>query len=491
MRPPMKRLLAALLVTVGAGVPAAAVDTSPPALSLQECIGLALESNLQHLNDRRELERSQAVVREARAPFELNARADLTLPHYDETRDTFENVALLSRVREENTDFRYRGRLELSQRVRHVGRFSVSSVGLRQQFNSNRRQDVLDYTGAVQFDYDQDLLSTPDDETELAQAELLLATSRSGFRRQRLILEDDVTGFYYNLVESIRRLDIQKQRLEQAKASVELAERKYEIGLIAEVEALKLLVERLDAEASFAQAETEIERNRDLLRQVLGMGMTEPLVVDTTVTYELVTIDESRAVEVGLRERTDLRDAEIDQRLRKLDLERTKSRVGPSAALKAGVTLRGRGSGPEEIPRTFERSVISARIDVGLPLLDGGGRRGAIRRAEISLEQGRLSREMQRQQVIVGIRNAVRNVAEAERQIGLRGSTLDVAERQYAVERARFELGIGASRELLDAQTGVTSARIERLNAIISYQRALGKLRLVTMADLPELVGRH
>ena len=490
MRPPTTRLLAALLVALGAGGPAAAVDTPPPVLSLQDCIGLAFEGNLQHLNDRRELERSQVVLLEARAPFELNARADLTLPSYDERRDTFENVALLSRVREENTDFRYHGRLELSQRVRHVGRFSVSSVGLRQQFNSNRRQDVLDYTGAVQFDYHQDLLSTPEDEIALARAELQLATSRSSFRRQRLILEDDITGFYYDLVESIRRLDIQKQRLEQAEASVELAQRKYEIGLIAEVEALKLLVERLDAEASYAQAETKIERDRDLLRQVLGMGMTEPLEVDTTVTYELVTIDESRAVEVGLRERTDLRDAQTAERLRKLDLERTKSRVGPSAALNAGITLRGRGSGPEEIPRTFERSVVSARIDVGLPLLDGGGRRGAIRRAEISLEQDRLSHEMQRQRIIVAIRNAVRNVADAERQIDLRGSTLDVAERQYDVERARFELGIGDSKELLDAQTGVTSARIERLNAIINYQRALGKLRLVTMADLPELVAR-
>jgi outer membrane protein len=124
-----------------------------------------------------------------------------------------------------------------------------------------------------------------------------------------------------------------------------------------------------------------------------------------------------------------------------------------------------------------------------MPLLDGGDRRGAVRQAEIALEQSHLSEEMQRQQIIREIRNSVRDAGETERQIEIRRTALEVAERQHQVEDARFQLGIGDSQELLDAQTSVTSARIAFLTSIINYQRALGELRMTTMADPSQLVA--
>ena len=284
---------------------------------------------------------------------------------------------------------------------------------------------------------------------------------------------------------------MQKQQLEQADASHVLAQRKYEIGLIAEVETLRLLVAKLNAEASYAEAETVIERRRDELRQLVGMEMTESLEVDTTVTYERIPVDEARAIEVGLSQRTDLRDAEIRQRLDKLDLEQIAKRLGPSAVLNVGATLQGRGADVEAIPPNFERSLVSASIDLRLPLLDGGDRRGAVRQAEIALEQSQLSEEMQRQQIIREIRNSVRDAGETERQIEIRRTALEVAERQHQVEDARFQLGIGDSQELLDAQTSLTAARISHLTSIINYQRALGRLRWTTMADLSQLVSSN
>ena len=172
-------------------------------------------------------------------------------------------------------------------------------AAIRTQVNSNRRQDFLDYSGNVRFGYSQDLLATSDEEIRVKQAELSFTRSRSNLDRQQLFLEADVTNSYYNLVESIRRLVIEKQQLEQAKSSHLLAERKYEIWLIAEVETLRLLMAKLNAEASYAGAETVIERRRDELQQVLGMEMTESLEVDTTVAYERIPVDEALAIEVA------------------------------------------------------------------------------------------------------------------------------------------------------------------------------------------------
>lgn len=484
------RVLSALALPAALSI--AAITPRPSAadpLSLQDCIGLALSQNLQHLSNVQSLERRRADLQQARAPFELNADANVTAPSYNERRDTFTSEALLARFREENTTFQYGGNLTLSQRVPHVGRFSMSATGLRDDFSSNRRQDFLDFSGDIRFSYTQDILSTPSEELGLRQAELGLSMGRYSLRRQQLQLESRATNAFYDLVQSIRQLAIQKQRLEQSEAALDLAQRKYEIGLIAEVQAIRLQLEKLRAEASYAQAETTIEGRRDALRELLGVELTDSLEVMTEVAYEKVPIDEDLAVEQGLRHRTDMQEAEILTAVRRLSLEETKQRVGPTAQLNTSVRLGGNGPEAGDVSSSFERKLVTARIDVQFPVLDGGWRRGQVRQAEIALEQSRLSRDMQRRAVILDIRDAVRNVREAERQIELRQAALQFAERTYEVEQSRFELGLADSQELLDAQTDLTSAQTDALAAVISYQRALKSLHLATMTDLSELVA--
>ena len=469
-----------------------APETTPAAtntLSLADCVALALAHNLQHQSNLRQFESTREQLRRAQAPFELNADASLTLPSYRDERDTFDDPALLSRFRAENTSFIYAGQLGLSQRIPHAGRVSITTNTQRNDFSSNRRQDFLEYFGDMQFGYRHEILNRPDEEIQLRQAELSYNIGRSNLSFQRLNLEARTTNNFYDLVQGVRQLDIQKQRLEQSTSALDLAKRKFEIGLIAEVQALRLEVEKLRAEAAFAQASTSIEGQRDILRQILGMEMSEHLEIATDVEYIIYPVDESTAVSVALSRRTDMKEAQIRNQINQLDLELTKKRVGPSATLNASVSLRGRGEDPGDVGATFERNLVSARIDVQLPLLDGGDQRAAIRQAEIGLERGRLSQEQIRRQVIREVRQAVRSVQEAERQIGLRETALDVAERTFDVENSRFELGLADSQQLLDAQTDLTQARTDALGAIISYQRALQDLRLATMSEPYEVIA--
>ena len=481
------------LALLGPLLPAARAADPPAAgqiLALEECVTLAFSHNLGYLSDRQALEGSRASYEQAHAPFAIDASLILTAPSYVETQDTFEDAALVSRFQEENTTFRYETQLALSRRIDHVGRLSVRSTGFRHDFNSNRREDFLEYFGDVNVEYERQLLTTPGDEISLRQAELNLTISRSALGRKELLLEQHVTNTYFDLVRSIRQLEIQRQRLNQAEAALNLAEKKYDIGLIAEVEALRLQVEKLTAEAEFAQAETEIERRRDILRDVLGLAIDTPLEVDTGVQAERLVIDEERAVSTGLANRTDLRETELHERIGALELKRNKQQVGLNASLVAGVTLRGRGPEVGDVSDTFERSLVRARLNVGLPVVDSGWRRSRVRQGEVALEQRRLSRQMQRQAVVIDIRDAVRNVREKERQIDLRQASLEVSERQYEVEQARFELGIGDSQDLLDAQTTLTAMRTAALNAVIDYRLALQSLRVATMSELPELTPR-
>ena len=468
-----------------AAPPAAVADT----LTLPQCLELAYRNNLDHRIDLAELASNQERLRAARAPFEVNVNADLTLPRYSESRDIIDNEALLTRIRQEDTRLDYEGRVSLSQRYRNIGEFSIIGSGFRNDFSSNRRQDFREYSADLSFAYEQEILTEPEEELNLRTAELSYAAGRSAMRRQRVQLESRVVNAYYDLVQSSRQLEIQRQRLEQSQAALELASRKFEIGLIAEVEALRLEVDELHAQAEYAEAATRIESRRDALRQVLAMDVDTPLTVSTSVDFTIVAVDEETAVALALDRRTDMEQQRLWTSMARVDLERISQSLGPSATLNARVNLTGRGPDPDDVGRTLERSLISANVRVGLPLVDGGRRRGQVRQAEIDLQQRVLTEEQVRQQVVMEVRGAVRTVQEAERQIRLLNAALEVAERTFEVEQSRFELGLANSQELLDAQTDLTQSRTSALNAVVSYQRALQDLRLATMAEPKELAA--
>ena len=456
-------------------------------LSLQECIDLAMQNNLQHQINQQTLASNRVQLEGARAPFTFNMFADVTAPSFTELRDTQENIALQTRVREENTDISYSGDLFMVQRLRYLGQFRLTTTALRRNFSSNRREDFLDYSGSTRLAYERDLLAQPREEIALKRAEHSLQGARLNFDRQRLQLEGQVIDDYYGLVQSVRELEIEEQRLAQSRANLELAQRKFEVGLIAEVEALRLRVEMLQAEATYDQAQTNIESRRDILRETLGLDVWAPLEIDTEVQYEIYPIDAQRALEIGLERRTDMKRAEISEEIRELELEDTRRRNGINATFGANVGMQGRGSEISAVSDNFERNRWGVDLQITLPLIDSGQRQANVSQARIALEQSRLGREQQRRLIIQQIRDATRRVHEAERQIDLRQAALEFAQRTYDVEQSRFELGLADSQQLLQAQGNLTQAQINALGAVIGYQRQLKNARLATMAELKEL----
>ena len=454
---------------------------------LQECIDLAMQNNLQHQMDQQTLASNRTQLTAARAPFAFNMNANITTPSFTGLSDTQENIALETRVREESSDVSYSGNLRMTQRLRHLGQFTLNTTALRRDFSSNRRTPFLDYSGATRLFYERDLLGQPSEEIALKRAEHSLQSARLNFDRQRLQLEGQVIDDYYDLVQSVRELEIEEQRLAQSRANLELAQRKFEVGLIAEVEALRLQVEMLQAEATYDQAQTNIESSRDILRETLGLDVWAPLEIDTEVQYEILPIDAQRALEIGLARRTDMKRTEIFEEIRALELEDTRRRNGINATFGANVSMRGHGSEIGDVSDNFERNLWGVNLQITLPLIDSGQRRATVSQARIALEQSRLTREQQRRRIIQQIRDATRRVHEAERQIDLRQATLQFAQRTYDVEQSRFELGLADSQQLLLAQGNLTQAQINALGAVIGYQRQLKNARLATMAELKEL----
>ncbi|MCC7260990.1 MAG: TolC family protein [Candidatus Latescibacteria bacterium] len=459
-------------------------------LSLAQCLALAAEQSPQTLRNRQALERSQLRLLAGRAPFAPRLNLNLTLPRYVDRRQLLANEALSTRVRDESTDLQYLGNLELSQRVRSLGRFILSSQTQFTDFSSNRQVPYRDYAGDLVLGYSQNLFAQAPEEVALAGAELDMAGARLNYGRSQLELEARVTQTYYGLVRAQSQLEIDRQSLERAKVSLDLARRKVEVGFLDETEALRLEVDMLQAEASYNRTQNDIERARDQLREVLGVDWDQPLEVEGLVGegFQKYPVSMSKAVSVGLSRRLDLQAARLDEEGQRLTLRQVRSQNGPSATLNATVGLRGQGDQLSDVHQRLERNQWSMNIQVNAPLIDGGERRSLVRQQELALEQTQTEQEVLRQNIVLQIREAVNNLRVAEREIELRQAALAVAERTYAREQQRFELGLSKSQDILTAQGQLTVARNSALEAPIAHYLQIENLRQATMADLNDRV---
>ena len=460
-------------------------------LSLAQCLALALAQSPQTQRNRQALERSQLQLQVGRAPFAPRLQLNMTLPSYEENRQLVDNLALTTRVRDENTALQYLGSLELSQRVRSLGRFTLSSQSQLYDFSSNRQTPYRDYRGDLVFDYTQNLFAQAPEEVALVRAELDLAGARLNFSRNQLQLEAQVTQTYYALVRVQSQLDIDQQTLERARVSLDLARRKVEVGFLDETEALRLEVDMLVAEANYNRTQNNIERARDRLREVLGLGWDQTLEVEGLVEegFQKYPISMERAVSVGLSRRLDLQASQLEAESQRLSLRNIRSQTGPRATLNATVGLRGQGDQLSDVHQRLERNQWGLNIRVAAPLIDGGERRSQVRQQELALEQVQTEQEVLRQNVVLQIRDAVNSLKSAEREIELRQAALMVAEKTYAREQQRFDLGLSKSQDILTAQGQLTEARTQTLNARIDFYLRIEDLRLATTADLSDLVA--
>ncbi|PIO48643.1 MAG: hypothetical protein CMR00_03995 [[Chlorobium] sp. 445] len=68
------------------------------------------------------------------------------------------------------------------------------------------------------------------------------------------------------------------------------------------------------------------------------------------------------------------------------------------------------------------------------------------------------------------------NVSEAKKRIAVQATTVQSAERSYAITRSRRQQGIGSQLELTDAELSLNQAKVNYLQAVYDYLVATANL---------------
>jgi len=312
--------------------------------------------------------------------------------------------------------------------------------------------------------------------TEAARADLL---AREESRRAVVLtLVSDVATAYLELRELDLDLEISKRTLASNEETLRLARRRFDQGLISELDVRQFESEVANPAARVADFERQIAQKENQLSVLVGRN---PGLIPrgSELTGTLAPL----AIPAGLP--ASLIDRRPDVRQAEQQLHAAMARIGAAqGALLPRITLTGEyGTQSQDFSNLFKSSTEIYQLfgGVSIPIFTGGqvGKQVDVARARAaqarySYEQTVLLALEEVNDALVGVR-ATRDVAAAqERQADALRSAFRLADRRYQNGISSYLEVLDAQRNLFTAELALAQAQRLQLAAAVELYKALG-----------------
>jgi HAE1 family hydrophobic/amphiphilic exporter-1 len=412
--------------------------------------------------------------------------------------------------------------------------FSAIRLTTNNQFAALNPQ----YPTALTFNYTQPLirgLRFDNNRRLIEVAKRNLSLTDAQFRQRAIETITQVQRAYWDLVFTLRNLQIQRDAVRDARAQLAHNKRLVEEGVLAPIDVVAADAQVSGYEQSVYTALEDVERAENNLKNLIAENRQSPFwnvsIIPTDsvdLTPPATTLDE--AMTAAMANRTELQQSAVASEINAIDQryfrEQTKPQVdligsygvvGLSGALNTTDTLN---------PLTASTAQLRARINAlsvlqGLPplpeptaqtlptelvgglnqsLLNLGANRFSNFRVGVQLNlplrnrtaQAQLGRSLvegkrittQREQleqlVQVDVRNSLQAVRTTQSRLRAAAAAREASEQQYESEQRRFDAGQSTLFLVLERQTALTTARGNELRAQTDLNKAIAELQRAT-----------
>ena len=478
-----------------------AQNKSPITLTLDDAIEIALEQSYNMKVLRLSVLRAQENLTAAKGRFRTRALMDFDVPNFSERLMGIQQGYGFT-IYNTMGIYRYQGNLSIIQPLPTNGELRISSslYHIKESFLTLANTDTTTrrFSTSISMNFNQPLFTINNLKYGLKRAELNYDRTTRLFSRRELDIIYEVTREFYSLYRATRQRQIALDQANQMQQTFELAQKKFNAGLIPEVEALQMEVDFADSKNNLFVAETQLKQQADYFKQLIGLSLDENIQVRTDFDYRTFPIDSSKAIEQGLKNRSEIREQEIELELAKMSVKEVDSEWQIRGDLSAFYDLSGISATDlieEDVRSLFNSSITDLKnrprnkgvvFTLTVPLWDWGVNKAEVAAAKVNVETADFGLAELKKTITREIRSAIDQVRQAENRLEVLKKSEEVAQKSYQISLHRFENGDITSQELALDQQRLTNARLAYLDAFIAYQLAVADLKRKTMYDFEE-----
>ena len=377
------------------------------------------------------------------------------------------------------------------------GNLDLNYSPQRSIVNSDRASGFLynpAYTGGVAVTLTQPLLRNAG--VELTKTFIKIAQNNA--KVEEHIFLDRVLTVIATVEQTYWELVFANESLKVAQAALKAAEELLASNRAKARAGVMSIVDVLQAEAAVAArveqvliAEKAIRDQEDQFRRLLNPAEEElrqdvrlsPADQPLTV-LEPISLQE--AIDIAIERRPEILQASKNLDTSELNTKFAKNQLLPTLSFQGSAGLAGLGGDfIDSVNRNFSGEFYSygGGVVLSFPL----GNRSAIstyNRRQLEGRNAVTTLQTLRQQVILGVKEAVRRVQTDFKRIETTRSARIMAEKQLQAERERLNVGLTTTRFVLDFQRDLATAQGNELRATVDYNKSLSNLNRNTATTL-------
>jgi len=335
-------------------------------------------------------------------------------------------------------------------------------------------------------------------------AESVISTSANSAQEQakqqyRQIQEQvifEILTTYHEWLKAKKATEVAREAIQQTEQQVKSTGVQVRLGVLAEIELLKIKVQLAFDENAVIEAEKGEETLHELLRNGLGLARGIQLNPTTLPFFQHVVLDSQKLKEIALIERPEIQILKIQEKISALSIETAKSLDDPFLTAIGAYSRQGSEGNLGDASRNFtqgkqEQWAVSATVT--FPLFDGGIAQAATQKALTDGRASSIALDALQEDIAVEVEGAVRAVESSERRFITTESSLKIAEEALRIDQFRFSRGQITATDLLRSQLSLFQLKQGLNNALLDHH--IAQIRLYkatgTMREAVENLARR
>ncbi len=307
------------------------------------------------------------------------------------------------------------------------------------------------------------------------------------FRGSVIKVVTEIENFYWELLFAIEELEVKKRSLTLAQDLLRRNKIQVEVGTLAPIEIVQAQASIANREAGVIAAQRQVQDNEDRLKRALNLPTNitswnrrirpkdQPTVIRRAPNLQ-------KSFSIALKNRPDYEEEKIDLENRNIQTRFAKNQLLPLLDLKGSIDLNG-------LNKEFSGSVDDLgrgefyKWEIGITFefpLSNRAARSTLLRRKMEKARALLRLKNLEQQIFLEVREAVRAILTAQKQVDSTRAAQVLAERQLEAEEKKFTVGLSTNFQVLTFQDDLAAARSSKTRATIDQIQALVNFRKVT-----------
>ena len=458
----------------------ATASFSQTSLTLAEAVEIAAAKSPDIRRARLNLERSRESLNAQNAALKSQFSLSINPFEYNRARqfNTFFSTWNTSEEKSSSGTFRISQPIQWTDATLSL----INRFEWRDSFSEFQDERSKTFSNNLYISYAQPLFTYNRTRLQLHALELDLEDASLSYALQLLTLEYIVTQNFYDVHRKKLAYQIAIEEFNNQDQSYQIIKNKVDAGLAAKEELFQAELNLSTSKSKVQNTKVDLDNTLDEFKRLIGISLFDEVTVSADVTHQVVEVDLQKALDNGLEKRMELRQRNIDIETAMDDLvERSAyNEFRGDFSLSYGII-----GTDEQYQHVYDKPTKNQQIFLAfeVPLFDWGEKKSRIKAAEASLNTSRLSSEEQRNDIIIGVRQAYRSLKNLEIQIDIAQQNVRNAELTYEINLERYKNGDLTSMDLNLFQTQLSDSKTGLVQALTDYKVALLNLKIQSMWD--------